>query len=67
MTKRAKTCREIEITEWHQEFQRIKDDWIEWLRANAAYFSTSEDAWDAFKAERQREYMFIIPEVGGMA
>jgi predicted component of type VI protein secretion system len=41
-----------EISQWHDEFEQIKQEWLEWLHANVNRYKTIDDAWQAFKAQR---------------
>ena len=51
-----------QINRWHEGFQQLKQDWSEWLRSNAADYTTYEDAWSAFRAQQQIETRWSLLE-----
>ena len=50
MGRQLRTRREI--SQWHDEFEQIKQEWLEWLHVNVSRYKTIDDAWHAFKAQR---------------
>ena len=43
---------EESITRWHEDFQRLQEDWCEWLRSHQEY-KDFRAAWQAFQAQEQ--------------
>ena len=50
MARRLRT--RTEINQWHEEFEEIKHEWLDWLRANVSRYKTIDAAWLAFKTQR---------------
>ena len=44
---------EVEINQWHKDFEQIRQQWQAWLDVNFGHYQTVKDAWSAFKAQQQ--------------
>lgn len=51
-----------EINRWHEGFQQVRNDWLEWLGAKANYYPTAEAAWVAFKTQQQKNRGWSLQE-----
>jgi hypothetical protein len=61
MARRLKTRREI--SQWHEEFEQVKREWLEWLRGNVSRYKNIDDAWRAFKRQRPLSTSLLDMEV----
>jgi hypothetical protein len=43
---------EENIARWHEDFQRLHQDWREWLRSHQNY-KDFKDAWQEFQAQEK--------------
>ncbi len=41
------------INQWHTDFEKVRQQWQEWLDENFDRYQTVEDAWAAFKRQQQ--------------
>jgi hypothetical protein len=42
-----------EISRWQRDYKQFQREWLDWLITNEAHYKSVEDAWLAYKTQRQ--------------